>query len=523
MIFIILGSQKFQFNRLLKAVDALIEAGVIRDEIFAQIGHSDYVPKHYRYKNFLDREEFIHHMQISNIVISHGGTGAIISALKLNKRVLAVPRLQRYGEHTDDHQLQIVEEFTELNFLKSCTDVNMLGQCLTELPKEQFCNYQSNTIKIIDDIKGNIPPIKGKILVVSNMYPSKNFPSYGIFVERFCKELEIMDIQFDKSVLFKSASKLTKICKYFKFYLVTFLRILFKSYSIIYVHYASHSGLPVLWAMKFKKCKVYVNIHGSDLVPEKKEQEKMLKYTRNLLAQSYKIIVPSQYYADKVKNIDYSYSVKTNVYPSCGVNNKQFYLLDNKMITDIKRRYGISEEKICIGYVGRIDHGKGWDTFVKAIDEVLKSSKNICFVLVGSGSQEKELNDLIEEYQLQNTILRLPLLDTKELNDIYNILDIFVFPTQGAGESLGLVALEAMACKCIVLASDFAAPKYYVDNGVNGYKFEKTNHLDLANKIGRLLELNKKEIETMKQNAYFTANQYDNETIRPVLKEIICK
>ena len=44
MIFITLGSQKFQFNRLLKAVDELVAAGKIKDEVFAQIGYSDYKP-----------------------------------------------------------------------------------------------------------------------------------------------------------------------------------------------------------------------------------------------------------------------------------------------------------------------------------------------------------------------------------------------------------------------------------------------------------------------------------------------
>ena len=47
MIFITLGSQKFQFNRLLRAVDELIEKGVIDDTVFAQIGYSDYEQTQY--------------------------------------------------------------------------------------------------------------------------------------------------------------------------------------------------------------------------------------------------------------------------------------------------------------------------------------------------------------------------------------------------------------------------------------------------------------------------------------------
>lgn len=103
MIFITLGSQKFQFNRLLKAIDKLIEQGKIKEEVFAQIGYSDYQPINYNYKQFLDRDEFASMEGRADIVITHGGTGAIIGAVKKGKKVIAVPRLAKYGEHVDDH------------------------------------------------------------------------------------------------------------------------------------------------------------------------------------------------------------------------------------------------------------------------------------------------------------------------------------------------------------------------------------------------------------------------------------
>ena len=85
MIFITLGSQKFQFNRLLKAIDKLIEQGKIKEEVFAQIGYSDYQPINYNYKQFLDRDEFASMEGRADIVITHGGTGAIIGAVKKRK------------------------------------------------------------------------------------------------------------------------------------------------------------------------------------------------------------------------------------------------------------------------------------------------------------------------------------------------------------------------------------------------------------------------------------------------------
>lgn len=152
MIFITLGSQKFQFNRLLKAIDHLVEDGKIEDEIFAQTGYSDYEPQNYKFKQFLDRDEFSDVVGRSDIVITHGGTGAIIGAVKKGKKVIAVPRRAMYGEHVDDHQLQLVGQFRALNLICECRDCEKLGEVLDEVKKRKFNSYQSSTQSIIDSI-----------------------------------------------------------------------------------------------------------------------------------------------------------------------------------------------------------------------------------------------------------------------------------------------------------------------------------------------------------------------------------
>ena len=97
MIFVTTGSQKFQFNRLLQKIDLLIEEGMIREEVFAQIGVSDYQPKHYEYCRFLDREGFTGKLRECRMVITHGGTGVIIGAVKQGKKVIAVETCQLRG------------------------------------------------------------------------------------------------------------------------------------------------------------------------------------------------------------------------------------------------------------------------------------------------------------------------------------------------------------------------------------------------------------------------------------------
>ena len=130
MIFITLGSQKFQFNRLLIEIDRLIEEKKINENVFAQIGYSDYIPKHYKYKKFLDREEFSDIMESCENVITHGGTGAIIGAVKKGKKVIAIPRLEKFGEHVDNHQIEIVSQFKELGLIESVYSIDKLETTL---------------------------------------------------------------------------------------------------------------------------------------------------------------------------------------------------------------------------------------------------------------------------------------------------------------------------------------------------------------------------------------------------------
>ena len=149
MIFLTLGSQKFQFNWLLIEIDRLIENGKIKTKVFAQIGYSDYEPINFDYKRFLNQEEFQKIMEQCDLVITHGGTGAIITALKNKKKVIGVPRLSRYHEHVDNHQVQIVEEFSKTNLIESCYNAENLANVLDKIQKKEYSQFHSNTKEII--------------------------------------------------------------------------------------------------------------------------------------------------------------------------------------------------------------------------------------------------------------------------------------------------------------------------------------------------------------------------------------
>ncbi len=152
MIFVILGSQKFQFNRLLKKLDELLAEGKLSDEIYAQIGDSDYIPQKYKYDRFLNQDDFRKKTEESNMVITHGGTGAIIGAVTRGKKVIAVPRLAKFGEHVDDHQVQLITEFGDMGIIEPCFDTENLGECIEHVKITEYKSYESNTHRIVADI-----------------------------------------------------------------------------------------------------------------------------------------------------------------------------------------------------------------------------------------------------------------------------------------------------------------------------------------------------------------------------------
>lgn len=169
MIFVTLGSQKFQFDRLLKKIDELIESGVIKDQVFAQTGYSTYIPQHYKYKDFLDRNEFEKMTERCTLFLTHGGTGAIMGAVKKGKKVLAVPRLARYGEHVDDHQLQLLKQFDDTGIIIACYDINKLEESYQRIQMSSFSPYVSNTQRYISDISNFIDKKKRlKICLVAS-------------------------------------------------------------------------------------------------------------------------------------------------------------------------------------------------------------------------------------------------------------------------------------------------------------------------------------------------------------------
>ncbi len=134
MIFVTVGSRNYPFNRLFKKIDELYEDGTLTDMMFAQVGISTYKPKHYNYKDFISQQEFMKKIEEADIVVSHGASGSIMKALNAGKKVIVVTRLEKYGEHINDHQIQNNEAFSCNRYvLMADLELEDLGECFRQI------------------------------------------------------------------------------------------------------------------------------------------------------------------------------------------------------------------------------------------------------------------------------------------------------------------------------------------------------------------------------------------------------
>lgn len=154
MILVTLGTQDKSFERLLKAIEKQVKKGTIQEEVIVQAGYTKYSSDSMKIFDLVDPKKLDRLMKEARIIITHGGVGSILGALKYGKPVIAAARLSKYGEHTNDHQKQIVEEFEKEGYLLALRDFQKLDQfllkCNTFKPKRYRSNNK-NFVKIVED------------------------------------------------------------------------------------------------------------------------------------------------------------------------------------------------------------------------------------------------------------------------------------------------------------------------------------------------------------------------------------
>ena len=140
MILVTLGTQKQQFTRLLD----YIEKSKIKDEIIVQAGYTKYKSKKMKIIDFVDYDDMAKYIDRADLVITHGGTGSILSAIKKGKKVIACSRLEKYGEHVDDHQEQIVDVLSQNGYILKLDEKVKIDELYKNIKNFKPKKFESN-------------------------------------------------------------------------------------------------------------------------------------------------------------------------------------------------------------------------------------------------------------------------------------------------------------------------------------------------------------------------------------------
>lgn len=149
MILVLLGTQKNDFTRLLEAVQHNIDNENIKDKVIVQAGSTKFESKDMEIFDLIPMDKMNDLIASAELIITHGGVGSIVGALKKNKKIIVMPRLSKYGEHVNNHQQQIVSIFEGKGFIKSINSGEDLTKVLSEIHNFTPNVYQSNTNNII--------------------------------------------------------------------------------------------------------------------------------------------------------------------------------------------------------------------------------------------------------------------------------------------------------------------------------------------------------------------------------------
>ncbi|GGW79597.1 PssE/Cps14G family polysaccharide biosynthesis glycosyltransferase [Salegentibacter mishustinae] len=156
MIIVLLGTFPTAFKRPLIEIEKLCKKGLITEEVIVQSGHTQFDSEYMKMRSFISPDELTELYKQARVVITQAGTGSLIKGMKLNKKIIAIPRLAKYGEVVDDHQEEILHEFTKLNYILPWTEDIALEEVLSKIDDFKPSPYVSTKQNIIDHLEGYI-------------------------------------------------------------------------------------------------------------------------------------------------------------------------------------------------------------------------------------------------------------------------------------------------------------------------------------------------------------------------------
>jgi glycosyltransferase involved in cell wall biosynthesis len=353
-----------------------------------------------------------------------------------------------------------------------------------------------------------------KILLINNGYPSSVAPNYAGYIKTINECLTMAGFKVDLLILKLEKSGTTaKYFQYIKFFIELLIHPL-SYYDIIYINHASFA-IPVFFRPSLYKKKIIIHWHGNELHWHGNEliiKTKYIKFCLFLLrpiVQNMLHVGPSLYFKEKIIEIFGIHENNIIISPSGGVDESLFVPSGKKK----------EKEEFSIGFASALDKSKGVDLLLGVIkrwheiQEIIESP--IKFHVINYGIEKNKFKEKCHNEKYPVCVHEK--MEKEKMIKYYNLLDVLLMPSRG--ESLGLVALEAMSCNVPVITYSICAfPEFVIpgktgmlitlsdDNNENVESFVKA----IISLFHRINEFNPREIVLQKYSSTEVINQYKN-------------
>ncbi|MCL1631170.1 glycosyltransferase family 28 [Sporolactobacillus sp. CPB3-1] len=156
------GTQKFSFDRLFRKMDELVSNGSIIDKVIGQKGVTHFVPSSFETFNYIDAQTMENYIKRCEILITHGGTASIIQGLKFEKKIIVVPRIKKFKEHVDNHQIEIARFFESKNYVETVYDISELKEKILLVRRRHYDKFTNDNTSLLNSIDSFIKKTFGK-------------------------------------------------------------------------------------------------------------------------------------------------------------------------------------------------------------------------------------------------------------------------------------------------------------------------------------------------------------------------
>ena len=143
MIFVTVGTHEQQFNRLVEYMDKW--AADHDEKVVMQTGYSTYEPKYCEWNKLFPYQKMVEMVNEARVVITHGGPSSFIMPLQIGKTPIVVPRMKKYDEHVNDHQLLFCHQVAD-----------RVGNIILVDDVDQISNTISTYDKIVKNMKSSL-------------------------------------------------------------------------------------------------------------------------------------------------------------------------------------------------------------------------------------------------------------------------------------------------------------------------------------------------------------------------------